>query len=68
MTPQMAQRALESQCEHTPALVSRSARGEYAADDAAMRRWFEQRAKSGRWLPAEPQSRLDLDGKEAAWA
>jgi hypothetical protein len=47
--PQMAQRALESLRERTPALVWKSARGEYAVDDAAMHRWSKRRRKSGCW-------------------
>lgn len=53
VTPQMAQRALESLRERNPALVWKSARGEYAVDDAAMHRWFEQREKAGRWPPVD---------------
>lgn len=68
VTPQMAQRALESLRERTPALVWKSARGEYAVDDAAMHRWFEQRASHGRWPPVDPQSRLCLHDNETAAA
>lgn len=53
VTPQMAQRALESLRERTPALVWKSARGEYAVDDAAMHRWFEQRVGAGSWPPQD---------------
>ena len=60
VTPQMAQRALESLRERNPALVWKSARGEYAVDDAAMHRWFEQRVKDGRWPPADPQGQLAI--------
>ena len=61
VTPQMAQRALESLRERTPALVWKSARGEYAVDDAAMHRWFEQRLREGRWPPVDPQGYLAMD-------
>ena len=61
VTPQMAQRALESLRERNPALVWKSARGEYAVDDAAMHRWFEQRVKEGRWPPVDPQGALAID-------
>jgi hypothetical protein len=66
VTPQMAQRALESLRERNPALVWKSARGEYAVDDAAMHRWFEQRTKEERWPPVDPQGQLaiDADGPE----
>lgn len=66
VTPQMAQRALESLRERNPALVWKSARGEYAVDDAAMHRWFEQRAREGRWPPIDPQGQLAMDDDEAA--
>lgn len=66
VTPQMAQRALESLRERNPALVWKSARGEYAVDDAAMHRWFEQRTREERWPPIDPQGELaiDADGAE----
>lgn len=60
MTPQKAQNALESLRRRTPALVWKSARGEYAVDDAAMHRWFEQRRSEGRWPPRDRQESLDL--------
>lgn len=66
VTAQMAQRALESLRERNPALVWKSARGEYAVDDAAMHRWFEQRVKEGRWPPVDPQGLLAMDDDEAA--
>lgn len=65
VTPQMAQRALESLRERSPALVWKSARGEYAVDDAAMHRWFGQRSQEGRWPPVDPlgpQPEADDDG------
>ncbi|MDE2121380.1 MAG: ATP-binding protein, partial [Betaproteobacteria bacterium] len=68
VTAQMAQRALESLRERTPALVWKSARREYAVDDAAMHRWFEHRLKAGRWPPVTPQSRLPLHDNETAAA
>lgn len=51
VSPQQAQAALESLRERTPALVWKSSRGEYAVDDAAMHRWFEQRVAAGTWPP-----------------
>ena len=60
VTPQMAQRALESLRERNPALVWKSARGEYAVDDAAMHRWFERRVGEARWPPVDPQGRLAM--------
>ena len=55
-----AQRALESLRQRMPALVWKSARGEYAVEDAAMHRWFEKRSQEGQWPPAPPQGVLPL--------
>ena len=55
-----AQRALESLRQRMPALVWKSARGEYALEDAAMHRWFEKRSQAGLWPPAPPQGLLPL--------
>lgn len=68
ISAQMAQRALESLRERNPALVWKSARGEYAVDDAAMHRWFEQRAGDGRWPPVDSQGQLFIDGDGTAAA
>jgi hypothetical protein len=68
VTPQMAQRALESLRERNPALVWKSARGEYAVDDAAMHRWFEQQVREGQWPPVDPQGQLALNQGAAATA
>lgn len=54
VTPAQAQNALVGLRERTPAMIWKSARGEYAVDDAAMHRWFEQRVSGGQWPPAEP--------------
>lgn len=59
---QQAQKALESLRQRTPALVWKSARGEYAVEDAAMHRWFEQRQAAKRWPPVPLQGSLPLDG------
>ena len=56
-----AQKAVESLRQRTPALVWKSARGEYAVEDAAMHRWFEARKEAGRWPPQAPQGTLALD-------
>ena len=56
-----AQRALEALRQRTPALVWKSARGEYALEDVAMHRWFETRKEAGQWPPAAPQGLLPLD-------
>ncbi|MBU0916170.1 MAG: ATP-binding protein [Gammaproteobacteria bacterium] len=56
-----AQRALESLRQRMPAMVWKSARGEYALEDAAMHRWFEKCMQAGQWPPAQPQGLLPLE-------
>ena len=51
-----AQKALESLRQRTPALVWKSARGEYAVEDAAMHHWFEDRHAASQWPPQAPQA------------
>jgi hypothetical protein len=51
VTAQSAQGALESVRSRSPALVWKSARGEYAVDDAMMHKWYEARVKAGTWPP-----------------
>lgn len=58
---QQAQKALEALRQRTPALVWKSARGEYAVEDAAMHRWYEGRVTAALWPPASPQGTLALD-------
>ena len=65
VTVQQAQNALESLRNRHPALVWKSARGEYAVDDAAMHRWFEQRTAEGNWPPVDPQGQLTMGEDEA---
>jgi hypothetical protein len=55
---QQAQKALESLRQRTPALIWKSARSEYAVEDAAMHRWFQSRVNSGTWPPAFPRGDL----------
>jgi hypothetical protein len=52
---------LESLRQRMPALVWKSARGEYAVEDAAMHRWFEARMAAGNWPPLSPQGNLLTD-------
>lgn len=61
VTPQKAQNALEALRARLPALVWKSARGEYAVEDAAMHRWFEERYAAGTWPPQSRQTPLDLN-------
>lgn len=58
---QQAQKALESLRQRTPALVWKSAHGEYAVEDAAMHRWYEGRFAAAQWPPASLQGTLALD-------
>lgn len=58
VSAQSAQNALDVLRQRTPALVWKSARGEYSPDDAMMHRWYEDRVRQGTWPPAERQ--LDL--------
>ena len=60
MSPAKAQKALESLRERMPALVWKSARGEYAVEDAAMHRWFEEGKAAGDWPPRSPQNDLSF--------
>ena len=57
----MVQRALDSLRQHSPVLVGKSARGEYAVQDSAMHNWFDQRRKAGDWPPVPPQVRRGGD-------
>lgn len=61
VTVAQAQKALEALRQRMPALVWKSARGEYALQDAAMHRWYEARMAEGSWPPAAPQGSLALD-------
>jgi hypothetical protein len=51
ITPAKVQGALEGLRGRSPALVWKSARGEYSLDDAAMYQWYEKRVKSNSWPP-----------------
>lgn len=56
-----AQKALEALRQRTPPLVWKSARGEYAVEDAAMHRWYQARVAAQQWPPASPQGSLALE-------
>lgn len=55
ITRAMAQKAMEALRNRQPSLVWKSARGEYAIDDAAMHEWFAQRVQAGSWPPVGPE-------------
>ncbi|MCL1825587.1 MAG: AAA family ATPase [Betaproteobacteria bacterium] len=46
--------AIDTLRQRTPPLVWKSARGEYAADDLAMHRWYQKLSEAGKWPPGEP--------------
>lgn len=64
VTAAKAQSALETLRQRMPALVWKSARGEYAVEDAAMHRWFEERKAADKWPPQGVQADLDFDDTE----
>ena len=55
VTVAKAQKALEGLRAHQPSLIWKSARSEYAVEDAAMLRWYAQRVTAGTWPPIGPQ-------------
>ncbi|MBC7455374.1 MAG: ATP-binding protein [Massilia sp.] len=54
VTPQKAQNAIESLRSLSPALIWKSAKGEYALDDTTMYKWFHGLLAQGRWPPVAP--------------
>jgi hypothetical protein len=55
VTVAKAQKALEGLRAHQPSLIWKSARSEYAVEDAAMLRWYTQRVQANTWPPVGPQ-------------
>ena len=55
VTVAKAQKALEALRAHQPSLIWKSARSEYAVEDAAMLRWYVQRVAAATWPPVGPQ-------------
>ena len=55
VTVAKAQKALEGLRAHQPSLIWKSARSEYAVEDAAMLRWYVQRVAAATWPPVSPQ-------------
>jgi hypothetical protein len=51
VTAQTAQSAVEAIRQRTPALVWKSARGEYSLDDAMMLSWYRKQVAAGSWPP-----------------
>lgn len=60
VTTAQAQKALEALRQRMPALIWKSARGEYALEDAAMHRWFDERVAAAKWPPEAPAGHLPL--------
>ena len=54
ISAQNVQAALETIRARTPALVWKSARGEYAAAEALMHKWYAARVAAGTWPPKGP--------------
>lgn len=50
-----AQKALDGLRDRQPSIIWKSARSEYAVDDAAMHRWYRQHMAAGTWPPIGPQ-------------
>lgn len=55
VTVAKAQKALEGLRERQPSIIWKSARSEYAVDDAAMHRWYQQCIAAQTWPPAGPR-------------
>jgi hypothetical protein len=55
VSAQQAQAALESLRSQTPALIWKSARGEYALDEAMMHVWYKKRMAAGTWPPTDAE-------------
>lgn len=54
VTAQQVQYVLESLRNRTPAMVWKSARGEYSIDEAMMYPWYAKRTVAGTWPPVAP--------------
>ncbi|MDD2367094.1 MAG: hypothetical protein PHN84_13105 [Desulfuromonadaceae bacterium] len=52
VSAQKVQNALETLRQRIPALVWKSARGEYAVDDVAMNRWYHNLKNTNSWPPS----------------
>jgi hypothetical protein len=53
VSAQKVQAALENLRDRSPALVWKSARGEYSAHDGAMHAWYQELAQQGKWPPVD---------------
>lgn len=64
VTPAQTQNALETLRSLNPALVWKSARGEYALDDAMMHQWYAKRVQADAWPPADDWSPANTEPTE----
>lgn len=55
ITPAQVQHVLDSLRNRTPSMVWKSARGEYAIDEAMMYPWYSRRKLDGTWPPVAPE-------------
>jgi hypothetical protein len=53
-TPPHVQNAIDSLRALSPALIWKSAKSEYALDDAGMHKWVQMRTAAGQWPPVPP--------------
>jgi hypothetical protein len=51
ITPAQVQSAIDTLRTLSPSMIWKSARGEYALDDAHMHDWYQERLKTGKWPP-----------------
>jgi hypothetical protein len=66
VTAQTAQNAVEAIRQRTPALVWKSARGEYSVDDAMMHSWYAKHVAAGSWPPKGAESDEEMGETPAA--
>lgn len=55
ITKTQIQAAIRNLRQRSPPLIWKSARGEYAIEDAAMHAWFEEKRRKGAWPPGPPK-------------
>ena len=58
VSAQQVQNVLEALRMQSPSLVWKSARGEYALDDAMMHSWYQKRVADGVWPPGEKKHKV----------
>lgn len=63
VTPQQVQNSLDALRALTPAMVWKSARGEYALDDTMMHQWYQKCVSAGTWPPSDPIFTVEDDAE-----